>query len=215
MPATRLRAAAGFSGLGMALIYVAAFAYFGAFFDYPVHGSPDKKLRYLTDNQLAVSTAYGAIYLLFGVLLAVIVVGLHALLSAYGPVASLTSLFGAAWVGLVLATGMVYVTGLEHVIGLLPESAEAAFQLWRVISMLGDSLGGGNEIVGGIWVAGVSLLGLKHGMLPRALNSLGCLVGAFGISTMLRLDVFTDLFGLSQIVWFLWLGLSLLRMRDE
>ncbi|WP_238946942.1 hypothetical protein [Seongchinamella unica] len=198
----------------MALIYIAAFVYFGAFFDYPSHGTQEEKLRFLDENQLAISIAYGAIYILFGALLAVMVAGLHDLLSPYGPAALLTSLFGAVWVGLVMASGMIYVTGLKQVVGLLPDSSEAAFQLWRVISMLGDSLGGGNEIVGGLWVAGVSLLGLRYRVLPRALNSLGCLVGAFGLATILPVEVFTDIFGLSQIVWFLWLGLSLLRMRD-
>jgi len=209
-----LRSAAGFSGLAMALIYIAAFVYFGAFFDYPSDGTQEERLRFLDENQLAVSMAYGSIYILFGAFLAVMVAGLHALLSPYGPAVSLTSLLGAVWVGLVMASGMIYVTGLKHVVGLLPDSSEAAFHLWRVISVLGDSLGGGNELVGGLWVAGVSLLGLKYGVLPRALNSLGCLVGAFGLATILPLDLFTDMFGLSQIVWFLWLGLSLLRMRD-
>ncbi|EAQ97960.2 Domain protein of unknown function [Congregibacter litoralis] len=198
----------------MALIYIAAFVYFGAFFDYPSQGTQEERLRFLDENQLAVSIAYGSIYILFGALLAVMVAGLHDLLSPYGPAASLTSLLGAVWVGLVMASGMIYVTGLQHVVGLLPDSSEAAFHLWRVVSMLGDSLGGGNELVGGLWVAGVSLLGLKYGVLPRALNSLGCLVGAFGLATTLPLDMFTDMFGLSQIVWFLWLGLSLLRMRE-
>jgi hypothetical protein len=214
IPMISLRFAAGLSGLAMALIYIAAFVYFGAFFDYPSQGSPEEKLLFLSENQLSVSVAYGSIYILFGVLLAVMVAGLHHLLSPCGPVASLTSLLGAVWVGLVMASGMIYVTGLKHVVGLLPESSDAAFYLWRVITMLGDSLGGGNELVGGLWVVGVSLLGLRSGVLPRALHGLGCVVGAFGLATILPLDVFTDMFGLSQIVWFFWLGFSLLRMRD-
>ena len=199
----------------MALIYIAAFIYFGAVFDYPSDGTQEERLRFLRENQLAISIAYCSIYILFGALLAVMVAGLHNLLRPHGPAATLVSLFGAVWVGLVVASGMIYVTGLKHVVGLLPDSSGAAFQLWRVIVMLGDSLGGGNELVGGLWVAGVSLLGVKYRVLPRALNSLGCLVGFLGLATILPLDVLTDMFGLTQIVWLLWLGLSLLRMRDS
>jgi len=197
----------------MALIYIAAFIYFGAVFDYPSEGTQEERLRFLHENQLAVSIAYGSIYIFFGALLAVMVAGLHNLLRPYGPTATLVSLLGAVWVGLVMATGMIYVTGLKHVVALLPDYA-AAFQLWQVILMLGDSLGGGNELVGGLWVAGTSLLCARCGVLSRALNSLGGLVGFLGIATILPVDGFTDLFGLTQIVWFVWIGLSLLRMPD-
>ncbi|MDP5071594.1 MAG: hypothetical protein NWQ45_11900, partial [Congregibacter sp.] len=93
-----LRSAAGFSGLAMAVIYIAAFVYFGAFFDYPSQGTQEERIRFLDENQLAISIAYGSIYILFGALLAVMVAGLHDLLRPYGPGAALTSLFGAVWV---------------------------------------------------------------------------------------------------------------------
>jgi hypothetical protein len=62
-PMISLRFAAGFSGLAMALIYIVAFVYFGAFFDYPSHGTQEEKLLFLNENQLALSIAYGSIYI--------------------------------------------------------------------------------------------------------------------------------------------------------
>jgi hypothetical protein len=61
----------------------------------------------------------------------------------------------------------------------------------------------------------VSLLALRGRLLSRALNYLGCLVGAAGISTIYPADSLTELFGLSQILWFLWLGLVLSRANNN
>ena len=40
---------------------------------------------------------------------------------------------------------------------------------------------------------------------PQALNLLGIFVGLAGVSTIYPLDIFTEIFGLGQIVWFLWI----------
>jgi hypothetical protein len=210
---TGLRVPAGFAAILLGLIYVAAFVYFGALFSYPASGTPEEKMRFLVDHQLAVSVAYFSIYVLFGILLAVLVVGVHELLQeASPPMAALASIFGVVWVGLVVASGMIYTIGLNQSVRLLDEGPDAAFALWRTVSVVGNSLGGGNEIVGGLWVLLVSLLALKAAVLSRALNYLGCLVGLAGIATVYPAEVFTEIFGLSQIVWFLWLGVMMLRL---
>lgn len=213
---TGLRVPAGWSAILLGLIYVAAFVYFGAFFAYPAGGSPADKMRFLADHQLAVSVVYFSIYVLFGVLLAVLVVGLHEILKKAGPaLAALASVFGVVWVGLVIASGMIYTIGLDQAVGLLEEGPDPAFALWRTISVIGNSLGGGNEIVGGLWVLLVSLVALQASMLSRWLNYLGCLVGLAGIATVYPAEIFTMIFGLSQIAWFIWLGVAILNSNNE
>jgi hypothetical protein len=207
-----LRLPSGFSAILLGLIYVAAFVYFGAFFSYPVSGAPEEKMRFLSDHQLEVSVVYFSIYVLFGVLLAILVVGVHEILkNASPPVASLASIFGVVWVGLVIASGMIYTVGLDQSVRLLDESPDTAFSLWRTVSVVANSLGGGNEIVGGLWVLSVSLAALKSVVLSRMLNYLGCFVGIAGIATIYPEELFTEVFGLSQIIWFIWLGLVILR----
>lgn len=206
---------AGLSAISLGLIYIAAFVYFGAFFSYPASGSPADKMRFLADHQLPVSAVYFSIYVLFGVLLAILVVGLHEMLKAVSPlIAPVASVFGVVWVGLVIASGMIYTGGLDQSVSLLAESPEKAFDLWRTVSVIGNSLGGGNEIVGGLWVLLVSLGALQAAVLSRALNYLGCLVGVAGIATVYPAEMLTQVFGLSQIVWFVWLGAMILR-SDE
>jgi hypothetical protein len=65
--------------------------------------------------------------------------------------------------------------------------------------------------VGGLWVLSVSLAALKSVVLSRMLNYLGCFVGIAGIATIYPEELFTEVFGLSQIIWFIWLGLVILR----
>lgn len=207
-----LRVPAGISALSLGLVYIAAFVYFGAFFSYPASGTPDEKMRFLSDHQWEVSLVYFSIYVLFGVLLAILVVGVHETLkSASPPMASLASIFGVVWVGLVIASGMIFTIGLDQAVHLLGESPDAAFALWRTVSVVANSLGGGNEIVGGLWVLLVSLTALQARVLSRALNYLGCFVGIAGIATVYPEELFTEVFGLSQIVWFIWLGVVMLR----
>lgn len=211
-----LRVPAGFSAILLGFIYIAAFVYFGAFFSYPASGTPEEKMRFLSDHQLEVSVVYFSIYVLFGVLLAVLVVGVHEILKhASTPMASLSSIFGVIWVGLVIASGMIYTVGLDQSIRLMGESPESAFSFWRTVSAVANSLGGGNEIVGGVWVLLVSLVALKAAVLSRTLNYLGCFVGTSGIATVYPEETITEIFGLSQIVWFIWLGLVILRSDSE
>ena len=209
-----LRVPSAASAVLLGLTYIGAFVYFGAFFSFPATASPEEKMRFLTENQLQVSFVYFSSYVLFGVLLAVLVVGLHEVLArANPPLATLTSLFGAVWVALVIASGMIFTVGLDHAVCLFEKDPEAAFSLWRTLTVIGDSLGGGNELVGGLWVLLVSLVALRGRLLSRALNGLGCLVGAAGIGTVYPAELMTELFGLSQILWFLWLGLVLSRAK--
>ena len=90
-----LQKLAGFSAISQGLIYIVAFVYFGAFWSYPVDGSPAEKMTHLAENQLLFSMIYFLMYVVFGVLLAVLVVGIHDRLKrSNNPVITIGSLFG-------------------------------------------------------------------------------------------------------------------------
>ncbi|HSN93433.1 MAG TPA: hypothetical protein VLR89_00060 [Anaerolineaceae bacterium] len=58
----------------------------------------------------------------------------------------------------------------------------------------------------------ISLAALRAGGLPRGVNILGLVVGAVGIITIIpALNALVAVFGLGQIVWFIWVGIVLLR----
>jgi hypothetical protein len=104
-----------------------------------------------------------------------------------------------------LATGVV--------VDLYSTDPAQATTVWLAVSPVIDGLGGGNEIVGGIWTLLVSVVALRTRALHRVLNYVGLVVGAAGVlSAIPGLDeVGGGIFGLTQIVWFVGLGILLLR----
>ena len=210
-----LQKAAGISAISEGLIYITAFVYFGAYWAYPVGSSAAEKMTYLADNQIAFSAIYFLMYVVFGVLLAVLVTGLHERLKhTKNSLVTIGSVFGLIWVGLVIASGMISNIGLAHAIDLMDANPEKALDLWITVSVITESIGGGNELVGGLWVLLISVAAIQESWLPRALNYLGCLVGIAGIATIYPDELFTEIFGISQIVWFIWLGIYLLTEKE-
>jgi hypothetical protein len=74
-------------------------------------------------------------------------------------------------------------------------------------------LGGGNEIVGALWVLLVSWAALLAGVFPKAQNYPGVVVSVAGLFSAVPAlgEVAGAIFGLGQIVWFVWLGIVMLR----
>ena len=206
-----LQKLAGISAISQALIYISAFVYFGVFWSFPSDSSSLEKMTHLAENQLVFSFMYFLMYVVFGIFLAVLVVGLYEKLKhTNNPAISIGTIFGVIWVGLVIASGMISNIGLAHAIDMMAVDPDKAFDVWIVVSLITESLGGGNELVGGLWVLLVSITVLQAGVFSRALNYLGLFVGIVGIATVYPDETFTELFGVSQIIWFIWLGINLL-----
>ncbi|WP_232053626.1 hypothetical protein [Microbulbifer sp. GL-2] len=203
---------AGVSAICMGFLYIAAFLFFGFFWAFPSGGSPAEKMMFLEGNQIQFSVVYTFMYLVFAVFLGCLVVGLHEKLKRRSrAITAVGSLFGAVWVGLVVASGMIANIGLSYVIDIMEVSLEKAFDAWGIIYLMVESLGGGNELAGGLWVLLISIVGLQAKVFPRPLNFLGLLVGMAGIATIYPDDIFTEIFGITQIGWFIWIGVSFLR----
>ena len=203
----------GIAAILEAVIYITAFIIYGAVLVYPpINADSAQELRFLTDNELILSVMNLVIYVLFGVLLAVLVLAIHKRLKEFSPVLSqIASVFGLIWVGLVIASGMIGNVGLNSVVELGAKEPEQAMLIWSSVSIVTEGLGGGNEIVGGIWVLLLSLASVKQKSFPRSVIFLGIVVGLAGILTIYPLDVFTEIFGISQIIWFILLGIFMLR----
>lgn len=202
----------GIASIALALIYLVGFVYFGGFWTYPANGSIDEKISYLNNNQLSYTLVYLTIYVVFGVVLAVLVAGVHDVLdAAKNKVMLVSSMFGVIWVGMVIAAGMIGTMGLDIVLNVALNDPVNAINIWQVVALITQSIGGGNELVGGLWVLLLSIAALRNHSFTKPLNYLGCLVGLTGISTVYPADVLTMVFGLSQIVWFVWLGVAMFK----
>lgn len=208
----QLQKIGGLSALGNGMIYIAVFAFYAVANQLPANATAAQKLAFLAEHQLMLSLVNLLGYVVFGMLLAVLVLALYQRLKDNAPaLMQLATLFGVLWVGLVIASGMVSNIGLNQVVKLATAQPEQAWSVWLAVNTVVEGLGGGNEIVGGLWVLLLSLAAFQSNKLPRTLNYLGFLVGSAGILTLYPADVFTEIFGLSQILWFFWLGMVLLR----
>jgi len=206
-----LQKVGGVTALLEAAIYISAFVFFGAFWNFPADADSVQKFAFLAVNQSLLSIVNFSMYVLFGIFLAVLVLALHERLKMNTPILSqIASIFGVVWVGLVIASGMISNIGLAAALELSVKEPEQAMTLWRAISAIVEGLGGGNEIVGGLWVLLLSIAALKGKGLHKTLSYLGLFVGIAGILTIYPAEVFTEVFGISQIVWFSWLGVFML-----
>jgi hypothetical protein len=203
----------GIAALIEAALYITGFALFLTVLDPSGYDGHVQKVAFLADNQVASYIANLLIYVVFGVVLVVLVLALHARLKKGSPAIMQTATaFGLIWAGLVIASGMIANIGNSTVVGLFSENQDQAVALWLAIVTVQEALGGGNEIVGGLWVLLLSWAALSAGKLPKVLNYIGVLVGLAGILTVVpAFDVLMDVFGLGQIVWFAWLGIVMLR----
>ena len=203
----------GIAALIEAALYVTGFAMFLTVLDPSGYEGHVQRVAFLADNQVASYIANLLIYVVFGVVLVVLALALHARLKDGSPsIMQTATAFGLIWAGLVIASGMIANIGNSTVIRLFSENQDQAVSLWLAIITVQEALGGGNEIVGGLWVLLLSWAALRSGKLPKLLNYLGALVGLAGILTVVPdFDVLMDVFGLGQIVWFAWLGIVMLR----
>jgi hypothetical protein len=214
---SKLQKVGGIAALIEAALYVAGFALFLTILDPSGYEGGVERIAFLADNLVVSYIAYLLIYVVFGVVLVVLALALYARLQNDSPVVmQVATAFGLIWAGLVIASGMIANIGNATVVRLFNENQDQAESLWLTITTVQEALGGGNEIVGGLWVLLLSWVALKTNKLPKALNHIGLLIGLAGILTVVpNFDVLMDVFGLGQIVWFAWLGIVMLRQSPS
>jgi ABC-type multidrug transport system permease subunit len=206
----------GIAALYEAVAYVVGMLFFIFIVDYAGVVDPIQKVALLVDNLAGMYIITLIIYVIFGGFLVVLTLALHERLQANTPVMMQTATaFGLIWAGVVIAGGMIFNIGTGVVVDLYSTDPTQAATVWLAIDAVFNGLGGGVEILGGLWVLLVSWAALRAGGLPRALNYLGLVVGGAGILTIVPAlgEPGGIMFGLGQIVWFVWLGMVMLRRR--
>lgn len=209
-----LQKAGAFAALIEALLYVVGFAAMFTLLtpdDAPALSSAGR-LAFLLEKRVVFQALHLLIYVVFGVILIVLTIALYERLKASGSATmQIATALGLIWSGLVIASGMVANTGLDAVADLYAEDPAQAASVWSAVGAVQDGLGGGVEIVGGLWVLLVSGSALRSRALPRSLNFVGFSVGMAGLLTAIPgLGELGAVFGLGQIAWFLQLGVFML-----
>lgn len=209
----------GFAALYLAVAYLIGMVIFLAVLDYPSITNPAQKAALLVEMQTVVFSTNLLMYVFFGVFLVVLSLALYERLKSGAPAMAQTgAVIGIIWAGSLIASGMVANAGIEPVVALYANDPAQAALTWQGIEMVANGLGNGNgEILGGLWALLVSLAALRTGGFPKRLSLLGLWVGAVGVISIIPglTEAMIGVFGLGQILWFVWLGIALLRSRSD
>ena len=172
-----------------------------------------ESVDFLVSHQTTLFAWYFVIFLVFGVAIIPLARSLRERLADINPqLADIGAVFAYIWAGLMFATGMTSNIGITSVADLDKTDPAAAEALWSGISTVTDGLGGGNELVGGMWILLVSLAAWGTGRLPKGLNVLGIVSAVAGLITLVPgLSDVGMIFGLGSIAWFAWTGIVLIR----
>ena len=204
----------GFAALYQAVAYLIGIVLFLVVLDYPSMTDPAQRVALLVEKQMVIFSTNLLMYVFFGVFLIALSLALYDRLKSGAPaIMQVATVIGIIWAGSLIASGMVLNAGIGPVVALYAKDPAQAALTWQGIESVASGLGNGNgEILGGLWALLVSLAALRAGGLPKGLNILGLLVGAAGIITIVPgLIDLVGVFALGQVIWFIWLGIVLLR----
>lgn len=204
----------GFAALYMALAHITGLVIFVVVLDYINITDVAQKVAMNIENQMVVFSTNLLMYVFFGFFLIILSLALyHRLKSSAPALMQVATAIGIIWAGSLIASGMVANAGLASIVPLYATDPAQAALTWQAIESVANGLGNANgEILGGLWVLLVSIAAFR--ILPKGLNILGLIIGVVGILTIIpALNAFVAVFGLGQIIWFIWMGIVLLRTK--
>ncbi len=179
--------------------------------------TPAESVDFLVDHQGQLLAWYIGIFIVFGAALVPMALALRQRLVDATPIlANTAAVFAGIWAALMFATGMISNVGIEAVADLADTDPDRAATVSSAIDVVTNGLGGGNELVGGIWIGLVSIAGLITARLPRWLNVVGAVTAVAGFVTVVpAFEAVEMVFGLGSIVWFIGIGVVLLTHQEQ
>ena len=177
-----------------------------------------QKLAMNIEKQTVIFSTNLLMYVFFGFALIVLSLALYDRMKSGAPaLMQVATAIGIVWAGSLIASGMAANAGLATIVALYAKDPTQAALTFQAIESITNGLGNANgEILGGPLTLLVSLAAMRTGGLPKGLNILGVLVGAVGIITIIpALNALVAVFGLGQIIWFVWLGIAMLRSNPS
>ena len=211
-----LQKSGGIAALFMAISHLIGIIIFIVVLDYLNITDPAQKLALNIEKQTVIFSTNLLMYVFFGFALIVLSLALYDhMKSGASALIQVATVIGIIWAGSLIASGMAANAGLATVVALYAKDPAQAALTFQAIESITNGLGNANgELLGGSLTLLVSLAALRTGGLPRGLNILGMSVGAVGIITIIpALNALVAVFGLGQIIWFVWLGIVLLRTQ--
>ena len=209
-----LQKSGGIAALYMAVAHLVGIIIFLVVLDYLSITDPAQKLALNIEKQTIIFVTNLLMYVFFGFALIVLLLALYDRMKSGSPaLMQVAAAIGIIWAGSLIASGMAANAGLATLVTLYAKDTAQAVLTFQAIESITNGLGNANgEILGGTMTLLISIAALRKYGLQKGLNILGLLVGAVGILTIIPvLSTMTGVFGLGQIIWFIWMGIVLLR----
>jgi Domain of unknown function (DUF4386) len=171
-------------------------------------------MAFFLENQTLVFIWHLTMYMVNGVFLVILALALYERLKASSPaMAQTATVFGLIWAVLVFTSGLITNHGLNVVVDLYGKDPAQAATVKLLLDTVTLGIDSSDRFLGCLWVLLISLAAMRAEGLPKALNYLGMVLGVAGlISTAAPvLKEIGVAFGLGIIVWWIWLGIVMLR----
>jgi len=208
----------GIAALYEAAAYIVGMIGFLTVVDVTSVADPVQKVALMADNLAFLYILHLIVYVVWGIFMIVLALALYERLKAGSPaIMQIATVIGIFWGCVIIISGMIHNVGMQNVVDLYGVDPTQAGTVWLMIDSVLGGLAGSNEVIGGIWILLVSWTALRTGELSRVLNYIGIVVGVAGIISIVPAlaELFIYIFALGQIVWFIWLGIMLLRSNPS
>ena len=176
----------------------------------------EKYLDFLTANKTLVYIWHFAIYLLCGVCLTILSLALYERIKSGAPTTmKIATVLGLIWASFVFLSGFLAIHGTEAIINLNVKDPTQAEILKKTIETITLGIDHSDKFLGCLWVGLVSIAAFKTGTLPKAFNFFGiiiCISGLIGTVIPSLIEI-SYAFGFGVIVWWLYLGVFMLRKQ--
>jgi uncharacterized protein DUF4386 len=171
-------------------------------------------MAFFIENQTLVFIWHLTMYMVNGVFLVILALALYERLKASSPaMAQTATVFGLIWAALVFTSGLITNHGLNVVVDLYGKNPAQAATVKLLLDAVTLGIDSSDRFLGCLWVLLISWAAMRAEGLPKALNYLGMVLGVAGLISTAA-PVLKDLgvaFGLGIIVWWIWLGIVMLR----
>ncbi|MCK5250173.1 MAG: DUF4386 family protein, partial [Spirochaetaceae bacterium] len=204
----------GIAALYEGAAYIVGMVFFLSVVDVSSVADPVQKIALMADNLVSLYIMHLLIYVVWAFFMVVLSLALYQRLKDDSPaMAQTATAFGLIWACVIIASGMIYNIGMINVVEIYAKDPIQAATVWLAIDSVFEGLGGSNEVLGGIWILLISWAALRVGDLPKVLNVLGLAIGAAGILSAIPAlaEILIYIYALGQIIWFIWLGILLLK----
>ena len=171
-------------------------------------------MAFFIPNQTIVFIWHLTMYMVNGVFLVILALALQERLRTSSPaIAQTATVFGLIWAALVFTSGLITNHGLNVVVALYGKDPAQAATVKLLLDTVTLGIDSSDRFLGCLWVLLISWAAMRAEGLPKALNYLGVVLGAVGLMSTAApvLKGLGVAFGLGIIVWWIWLGIAMLR----